>query len=91
MKLNYDIRLHKPYIYIEESIHKFYLKALKLFLYVCVFAFPGTFKLLKVDLQKDGFDISRIKQDSLYFLQDGRYTPLDKTLHEDVISGKLRF
>jgi solute carrier family 27 fatty acid transporter 1/4 len=49
----------------------------------------GTFKLLKVDLQKDGFDISRIK-DALYFLRDGKYSPLDKTLYEDVISGRLR-
>lgn len=51
----------------------------------------GTFKLKKVDLQKEGFDPSKIN-DSLYYLaSNGKYQKLDKAVYEQIINGKLRF
>ncbi|XP_017486259.1 PREDICTED: long-chain fatty acid transport protein 1-like [Rhagoletis zephyria] len=50
----------------------------------------GSFKLSKTNLEKDGFDINRIK-DPLYFLDRkvGTYVLLDASLYEDILSGRL--
>jgi len=43
----------------------------------------------KVELQKEGFDVTRIK-DKLYFNSSGKYVPLDEALYNSIISGKTR-
>lgn len=50
----------------------------------------GTFKLKKVDLQKDGYDPNKI-DDSLYYLQNGKYVKLDKAAYDDIVNGQIRF
>lgn len=51
----------------------------------------GTFKLKKLDLQKEGFDPNKI-EDSLYYLAgSGKYTKLDKNIYEAILSGNVRF
>lgn len=51
----------------------------------------GTFKLKKVDLQKDGYDINQV-QDKLYFYNAklSKYEPLTKEIYDCIISGRLR-
>ncbi|CAG7784899.1 unnamed protein product [Allacma fusca] len=49
----------------------------------------GTFKLQKMDLQKDGINIDVIK-DMVFILQADNYIPLDKELHSRVMSGQIR-
>ncbi|MBZ0253011.1 MAG: long-chain-acyl-CoA synthetase, partial [Candidatus Methylomirabilis sp.] len=48
----------------------------------------GTFKHQKVDYRNEGFDPRRI-QDPLYFLQDGKYHPIDLDLYKKVEVGDL--
>lgn len=50
----------------------------------------GTFKVKKVELQREGFDLQSIK-DPLYFydLKQAIYVPL-RDVYEDIISGKLK-
>ena len=43
----------------------------------------------KVDLQKEGFNVTAIK-DKMYFYSNGKYVPLDETLYNSIISGKTR-
>lgn len=51
----------------------------------------GTFKLKKLDLQKEGFDPNVI-DDSLYYLQsNGKYSKLDKAAYEQISNGQVRF
>lgn len=51
----------------------------------------GTFKLKKIDLQKEGYDPTKIT-DSLYYLAaNGKYEKLDKAVYEQIINGKVRF
>lgn len=51
----------------------------------------GTFKLKKVDLQKEGFDPSRIK-DPLYYLDKklNAYVTLDVDAYERICNGQIR-
>jgi solute carrier family 27 fatty acid transporter 1/4 len=49
----------------------------------------GTFKLKKVDLQKDGINVDAVK-DKLFILQGDTYVPLDKETHSKVMSGQQR-
>lgn len=51
----------------------------------------GTFKVRKVDLQKEGFDINIIK-DPLYFFdaKNSTYIQLDSTIYENILSGRLK-
>lgn len=50
----------------------------------------GTYKLKKVDFQKEGFNPSVVK-DKLYFrLKDG-YVPITLKLYEEILSGKFRY
>lgn len=49
----------------------------------------GTFKLKKVDLRKEGFDPSIVK-DPLYCLISGRYQPITEQVYNDICSGKIR-
>jgi len=49
----------------------------------------GTYKLRKVDYQKEGFDINKIK-DKMYFFTNSKFIPLDSTLYESLMAGKTR-
>ncbi|XP_021197440.3 long-chain fatty acid transport protein 4 isoform X1 [Helicoverpa armigera] len=51
----------------------------------------GTFKMRKVDLQKEGYDPSVVK-DKLFYLdpKTGKYTPLGNEEYEKIISGQIR-
>ncbi|CAG7716243.1 unnamed protein product [Allacma fusca] len=51
----------------------------------------GTFKLKKVDLQEEGFNIHKI-QDSVYFFHGAhnKYVKLDEGLYNNLMEGKVR-
>lgn len=49
----------------------------------------GTFKLSKVKMQREGFDVTNIK-DALYFLDKGQYKRLDQEMYQMIMSGKVR-
>lgn len=51
----------------------------------------GTFKLKKVDLQKEGYDVTQIKDD-VYFLnsKDMKYEKVTKDLFEKIQSGQIK-
>lgn len=51
----------------------------------------GTFKLRKVDLVDEGFDVGRISE-PLFFREDeeGIYTPLTRKLRKQILSGERR-
>lgn len=51
--------------------------------------FPGTFKLLKVQLQKEGFD-PNIVTDALYILQKEGYIAFNHILYKGIIEGSVR-
>ncbi len=50
-----------------------------------------TFKQRKVDLRAEGFDPEGVA-DALYFndQRNGIFRPLDKTLHDEIVAGKVR-
>ncbi|CAG5056666.1 unnamed protein product [Parnassius apollo] len=52
----------------------------------------GTFKMKKIDLQKEGFDPSLVKNDKLYYLdlKQGRYLPLGAEEYEKICNGQIR-
>ncbi|XP_076056825.1 long-chain fatty acid transport protein 4-like isoform X2 [Oratosquilla oratoria] len=58
---------------------------------VTKFDMTGTYKLKKVNLQKEGFDVSQVK-DKLYFLdaKNGKYIDLSAELYEKISSGQAR-
>jgi len=49
----------------------------------------GTFKLKKRELQTEGFSLEDI-EDRMFFLQKGKYVPLDKELYNSIMEGKIR-
>lgn len=51
----------------------------------------GTFKLKKRELQEDGFNINKIK-DNLYFFnsKSGKYEIMTETVYTDIITNKIR-
>lgn len=56
------------------------------FIYIAV---SGTYKLKKLDLQRDGYDIERIK-DQVYYSNKGIYQELTIEAYTDIMSGKIR-
>jgi acyl-CoA synthetase (AMP-forming)/AMP-acid ligase II len=54
-------------------------------------ATTGTFKLKKTDLQKEGFDPSKV-HDPLFFMNPdrGEYVPLDAGMYEAINAGRVR-
>lgn len=51
----------------------------------------GTFKLKKLDLQKEGFD-PNIIEDNLYYLNPkGSYDRLNSQVYEQIKRGEIRF
>lgn len=66
--------------------------AIPLFLRICdQLEATGTFKLKKVDLQKEGFN-PNIIDDPLYYLNKrlAIYVKLDSIMYEDICSGKIK-
>lgn len=51
----------------------------------------GTFKLKKLDLQKQGYDPSTVDDKLYYLTSKGTYSILDKTVFEQISKGELRF
>lgn len=49
----------------------------------------GTFKIKKKDIQREGFDIKKIK-DPIYFLNKDTYTKMTDEHYNDIIEGKFR-
>lgn len=50
----------------------------------------GTYKMKKVDLQKEGFNPTEIT-DTLYYLDSsGTYSPLTRDVYEKINSGAIR-
>ena len=58
---------------------------------VKVIDLTGTYKMRKVDYQKEGFDVEKIKDD-IYFYENASqsYIPFTSALHEQLKSGKMR-
>jgi hypothetical protein len=48
----------------------------------------GTFKHQKTDYRREGYDPTQVG-DPLYFLDAGRYVPLDAALHEALQAGRV--
>lgn len=51
----------------------------------------GTFKLKKVDLQKEGFDPTKIDDKIYYLTTRGTYDLLDANIYEKIYRGEIRF
>lgn len=49
----------------------------------------GTYKLKKLDLQKEGFDVELIK-DPLYYYSSNVYHELTPEAYQDILAGKIR-
>lgn len=49
----------------------------------------STFKQLKVDLMKEGFDVKTIKDEPVYYLdrKDDAFHPLDEQTQGEIVSG----
>jgi len=58
---------------------------------VKVIDLTGTYKMRKVDYQKEGFDVEKIKDD-IYFYENSSqsYIPFTSALHEQLKTGKMR-
>ncbi|CAG9773113.1 unnamed protein product [Ceutorhynchus assimilis] len=52
----------------------------------------GTFKLKKVGLQKEGFNVHKIEDGSLYVLyaKNSEYQPLTSNIYSDIVNGEMR-
>jgi len=44
----------------------------------------------KNDLQNDGYDLSKIGKDSLYFNEGNKFVPLTQELHKTIVNGLKR-
>lgn len=49
----------------------------------------GTFKIKKTELQKDGFDPSKIK-DKLYVRSGKEYVPMTSQLYQNILKGEIK-
>ncbi|XP_027840257.2 long-chain fatty acid transport protein 4-like [Aphis gossypii] len=50
----------------------------------------GTYKLKKLDLQRDGYDIGRVKDQLYFYNSKGIYQELTSEAYSDILSGKIR-
>lgn len=80
----YFLNYYSFYLQIKVLVSEVYI-----FFIVFLVFFSGTFKLKKVDLRKEGFDPSIVK-DPLYCLISGRYQPITEQVYNDICSGKIR-
>lgn len=51
----------------------------------------GTFKLKKIDLQKEGFNPNTIDDNLYYMTAGGKYCKLDNDVYERILNGQVRF
>lgn len=49
----------------------------------------GTYKMKKIDLQKDGFDVTKVSE-KIYFFTGGKYVLLDNELYSKLQKGEAR-
>lgn len=63
-------------------IHEFFL-----FMFIDI---SGTYKLKKLDLQKEGFNVELIKDQLYYCNSKGVYQELTLEAYSDILSGKIR-
>lgn len=52
----------------------------------------GTYKMKKTDLQREGFDIEKIKDHKLYYYnaKNSEYVPLTEEIFDDIMKAKLK-
>lgn len=48
----------------------------------------GTFKLKKMDLQKEGYDVTKISDPIYYMQKNGSYKLMTKEIFEKIVTGK---
>lgn len=51
--------------------------------------YTATYKVIKVQLKKDAFDISRIT-DPLFFRMKNEFTPLTDDIYHNILDGSLK-
>lgn len=44
----------------------------------------------KVDLQNDGYDLTKVSNDPLYFNEGKKFVPLSQELYEQILNGTKR-
>lgn len=44
----------------------------------------------KVDLQNEGYDLTKVGDDLLYFNDGSKFIPLDQELHKKITNGSKR-
>lgn len=49
----------------------------------------GTYKMKKIDLQKEGFDVTKVSE-KIYFFTGGKYVLLDNELYSKLQKGEAR-
>ena len=56
-----------------------------------VYLFSGTFKIRKVDLKKESFDVTKV-QDKIYYMdvRSGKYKPVTPDIYKDICGGKIK-
>lgn len=50
----------------------------------------GTFKLKKLDLQKEGYNPNTVPDEIYYLTNKGQYARLTPTIYEQILSGEIR-
>ncbi|KAF9986575.1 hypothetical protein BGZ65_007084 [Modicella reniformis] len=50
----------------------------------------GTFKNMKVELRKEGFDLGKVKDRMYWWTPQGRYVPFGHTENDQILSGGAR-
>ncbi|MEM9939683.1 MAG: long-chain-acyl-CoA synthetase [Pseudomonadota bacterium] len=85
-----DVDFDKLYSWLESRLPKY---AIPLFVRVQKQAeTTGTFKYRKVELVKEGFDVTQVEDPIWYFdPETGKYEPLTQDAYETLQSGALRF
>jgi len=44
----------------------------------------------KIDVQNDGFDLTKITEDPLYFNEGRKFVPLTQELRDSIVKGEKR-
>ncbi|XP_022179377.1 long-chain fatty acid transport protein 4-like [Myzus persicae] len=50
----------------------------------------GTFKMKKNDVQNEGFDLTKVTEDPLYFNEGRKFVPLTQELRDSIVNGEKR-
>jgi hypothetical protein len=74
--------------HVTKSLPKF---AVPLFLrHTKAMAMTGTNKQQKHHLREEGVDVSKVKEDKLYWLKDGAYVPFEEKDWAEITGGRVR-